>query len=313
MTTSETDEVRNLTPAEIEDACIAIKILDGIGTLAEAATFYMQKQQRLTVKEAAAKLAVSQSKVIQMARDNRLPYTLEGRRFRFSAKDLNAYIKQRARQVYLKQEASKPKEKPPGLTAKEVAERLQVSPTAIYKLARENLLPHIRDGMRPLRFSEKELYAFVQSTKSGPREKIDQPPGAKRVSDLLTVKEVAGRLLVSGSMMYKMCREGRMRHIRVRSLLRFRAEDIDAYVKRRTFRQWNRRTHEWENAETASPTAELMTVGEVAGHFRISPSAVYKMTRDSRIRHIRVASQLRFNKADIDAILESGEVRPKPS
>lgn len=49
------------------------------------------------------------------------------------------------------------------LTAAEVAERWQLPVAAIYRLVRENKIPHVRLGERRVRFAAKQIEAFEQA------------------------------------------------------------------------------------------------------------------------------------------------------
>lgn len=51
---------------------------------------------------------------------------------------------------------------------------------------------------------------------------------------LLTINEVAYRLAISRDSVYRLVRSGALAHLRVGERLRFRAQDLDAYLERKT-------------------------------------------------------------------------------
>lgn len=60
-----------------------------------------------------------------------------------------------------------------------------------------------------------------------------------------------------------------------------------------------------------SPPAlpELLTADEVAQIFRVAPATVYRWGQDGTLDEIRVASTIRFRRADVEALLTSGRDR----
>jgi excisionase family DNA binding protein len=50
---------------------------------------------------------------------------------------------------------------------------------------------------------------------------------------------------------------------------------------------------------------EALTVPEVAKMLRISRQTIYNMVRANKIPHFRVGSKVRFNRADIEAMMKS--------
>jgi len=51
-----------------------------------------------------------------------------------------------------------------------------------------------------------------------------------------------------------------------------------------------------------------MTVPEVAKLLRMSRQTIYNMIREGRIPHFRVSTKVRFNRADIDALMQTKPV-----
>ena len=51
-----------------------------------------------------------------------------------------------------------------------------------------------------------------------------------------------------------------------------------------------------------------MTVPEVAKLLRMSRQTIYNMTREGRIPFFRVGTKVRFNRADIDALMQTKPV-----
>lgn len=51
-----------------------------------------------------------------------------------------------------------------------------------------------------------------------------------------------------------------------------------------------------------------MTVPEVAKLLRMSRQTIYNMTREGRIPYFRVGTKVRFNRADIDALMQTKPV-----
>ena len=51
-----------------------------------------------------------------------------------------------------------------------------------------------------------------------------------------------------------------------------------------------------------------MTVPEVAKLLRMSRQTIYNMTREGRIPFFRVGTKVRFNRADIDALMQTTPV-----
>jgi excisionase family DNA binding protein len=55
-------------------------------------------------------------------------------------------------------------------------------------------------------------------------------PGGEADDGLLTVREVAARLKVSTATVYKLCRRGMLRHVRVLNVLRIAPADLDRFA-----------------------------------------------------------------------------------
>ena len=53
-----------------------------------------------------------------------------------------------------------------------------------------------------------------------------------------------------------------------------------------------------------------MTVPEVAKLLRMSRQTIYNMTREGRIPFFRVGTKVRFNRADIDALMQTKQRVP---
>ena len=53
---------------------------------------------------------------------------------------------------------------------------------------------------------------------------------------------------------------------------------------------------------------QSMTVPEVAKLLRMSRQTIYNMTREGRIPFFRVGTKVRFNRADIDALMQTKPV-----
>lgn len=51
-----------------------------------------------------------------------------------------------------------------------------------------------------------------------------------------------------------------------------------------------------------------MTVPEVAKLLRMSRQTIYNMIREGRIPHFRVGTKVRFNRADLDALMQTKSV-----
>ena len=51
-----------------------------------------------------------------------------------------------------------------------------------------------------------------------------------------------------------------------------------------------------------------MTVPEVAKLLRMSRQTIYNMIREGRIPHFRVGTKVRFNRADLDALMQTKPV-----
>lgn len=51
-----------------------------------------------------------------------------------------------------------------------------------------------------------------------------------------------------------------------------------------------------------------MTVPEVAKLLRMSRQTIYNMIREGRIPHFRIGSKVRFNRADLDALMQTKPV-----
>jgi putative molybdopterin biosynthesis protein len=51
-----------------------------------------------------------------------------------------------------------------------------------------------------------------------------------------------------------------------------------------------------------------LTVQEVAKLLRMSRQTIYNMTREGTIPHFRVGTKVRFNRADIDALMKTKPV-----
>ena len=51
-----------------------------------------------------------------------------------------------------------------------------------------------------------------------------------------------------------------------------------------------------------------MTVPEVAKLLRMSRQTIYNMIREGKIPHFRVGTKVRFNRADIDALMQTKPV-----
>lgn len=53
---------------------------------------------------------------------------------------------------------------------------------------------------------------------------------------------------------------------------------------------------------------QSLTVPEVAKMLRMSRQTIYNMTREGRIPFFRVGTKVRFNRADIDALMQTKPV-----
>jgi len=51
-----------------------------------------------------------------------------------------------------------------------------------------------------------------------------------------------------------------------------------------------------------------MTVPEVAKLLRMSRQTIYNMIREGKIPHFRIGSKVRFNRADLDALMQTKPV-----
>lgn len=51
-----------------------------------------------------------------------------------------------------------------------------------------------------------------------------------------------------------------------------------------------------------------MTVPEVAKLLRMSRQTIYNMIREGRIPHFRIGTKVRFNRADLDALMQTKPV-----
>ncbi len=51
-----------------------------------------------------------------------------------------------------------------------------------------------------------------------------------------------------------------------------------------------------------------MTVPEVAKLLRMSRQTIYNMIREGKIPHFRVGTKVRFNRADLDALMQTKPV-----
>jgi excisionase family DNA binding protein len=60
-------------------------------------------------------------------------------------------------------------------------------------------------------------------------------PGGEADGRLLSVREVAARLKVSTATVYKLCRRGVLRHVRVLNAVRIAAEELDRVAQGRWF------------------------------------------------------------------------------
>jgi excisionase family DNA binding protein len=51
-----------------------------------------------------------------------------------------------------------------------------------------------------------------------------------------------------------------------------------------------------------------MTVPEVAKLLRMSRQTIYNMIREGKIPHFRIGTKVRFNRADLDALMQTKPV-----
>jgi excisionase family DNA binding protein len=98
------------------------------------------------------------------------------------------------------------------LTVKQAAERLQLSPSTIYYLVKRGRLKRYPLGR--LRFTRTDIEQLMAEEKG-----------------YLTVKEVAEWLRVAPSTVHKMVKQGRLKVYHVGKQLRFRREDVFAFLR----------------------------------------------------------------------------------
>ena len=58
---------------------------------------------------------------------------------------------------------------------------------------------------------------------------------------------------------------------------------------------------------------ELLGVGDLASYLRVTPHFVYRLTREHRIRFVRVGKELRFRRSDVVAWLDAESIPPTSS
>ena len=82
-------------------------------------------------------------------------------------------------------------------------------------------------NLRPLTpFTEAFGPTLVQGAARGARIPLRTPP-----DPLLTVREAAARLRVNPVTVYRLCAEGRLRHIRISNALRIHRADIEVLLQ----------------------------------------------------------------------------------
>ncbi len=98
------------------------------------------------------------------------------------------------------------------LTVKQAAERLQVSPSTIYYLVKRGRLK--RYPLGGLRFTRTDIEQLMAEEKG-----------------YLSVKEVAEWLRVTPKTIRRMVKQGRLKVYHIGKQLRFRREEINAFLK----------------------------------------------------------------------------------
>lgn len=95
---------------------------------------------------------------------------------------------------------------------------------------------HALPAMNPssLRLDMLRLHALLQEPPEPPTPKPETPVAP--AAALLTAKQVASEIGLSGKTVYRLARDGRIPYVRIQGSLRFRPADVKAWLDAKTFR-----------------------------------------------------------------------------